>query len=101
MKMGQALGEDVSRLECEYREYRKDIDAALRKGGFDYFPPSYEGRGTSWTNLTGLYPLAIFATDDPRVRATLERERRGFVEGTIRWCPDTQRAIHPYMSSYI
>ncbi len=99
--MGRELGEDVSAILTEREDYARCVDAALAQGGFSWFPPSYEGKGTHWGNLTALYPMPVVPRDDPRVEATMVQARTTFEEGTIRWCPDTQRAIHPYMSTYV
>lgn len=101
----RALGksEDAAKLDDEARQYRAAIDAACKRTGINYFPPSWEGAGTFWGNTETLWPTEVFSPDDPRVTATIEFGRRllggGFIEGTIRWLgmPD---AIHPYMGAY-
>jgi len=95
--------EEAAALRKEADAYRAAIDAACRRTGLDYFPPSWEKVGTHWGNTETLWPTELFPLDDPRVAATIDHARRvhggGFVEDTIRWLgmPD---AIHPYMSAY-
>ena len=104
--------DDAAALSKEAKDYRAAIDAAWRKLGVPYFPPSWEKRGTHWGNTETLWPTPLFAADDPRVAALIEEVRLrhggGYLEGTIRWVsgPDEKRphglpdAIHPYMGAY-
>jgi hypothetical protein len=110
----RALGkiDEAADLLKEADLYREAIDAAWKKLGVPYFPPSWEKRGTHWGNTETLWPTPIFAGGDPRVAALIEEVRRrhggGYLEGTIRWLsgPDAKRphglpdAIHPYMGAY-
>ena len=97
--------EDAAMLGKESQDYRAAIDAAWKRLGVAYFPPSWEQEGTHWGDTETLWPVPIFAKDDPRV-AALDQEVRtrfcgGFVEGTIRWTDGKMHnAIHPYMSAY-
>jgi len=102
-RMAKALRKEGDTREFRqlFEKYKACVEGALRKSGADWFPPSYEGVGTSWGNLTMLHPTCLFEAWDSRVTATLERVRAGFVEGTIRWSPETMRVIHPYMSTYV
>ncbi len=102
-RMAKALGKETDAEEYRrlLEEYKSCIGNAVRKSGADWFPPSYEGVGTSWGNLTMLHPTPLFDAWDSRVSATLNRVRASFVEGTIRWSPETMRVIHPYMSTYV
>ena len=101
-----ALGEsrDAEDFTAAARAYREAIDLAWKRTGLPHFPPSWEAKGTHWGNTETLWPTAIFDVGDPRVRGTIDEVRKnfggGFLEGTIRWCPDRVAAIHPYMSSY-
>lgn len=107
----EALGEKstAAALRHEADLYRQAIDAAWKRTGVAYFPPSWEKRGTHWGNTETLWPTPIFAVDDPRVVALLDEVRTrhcgGFVEGTIRRDATEGKgksidAIHPFMSSY-
>ena len=102
-RMAQAL--EKKNEANEYRQlfqtYRESIENALKKAGADWFPPTYEGVGTSWGNLTMLHPTRLFDPQDERVTKTLDRVRAGFVEGTIRWGEEEKKVIHPYMSTYV
>jgi len=102
-RMAKALGKESDAEEHRqlFQTYKASVENALRKAGANWFPPSYEGVGTSWGNLTMLHPTLLFDPLDPRVTATLDRVRGGFVEGTIRWSPEKMRVIHPYMSTYV
>ncbi len=62
---------DAKELFAEAAEYRKAIDAAVKRAGVDYFPASWEKHGTFWGNTETLWPTELFATDDPRVIATI------------------------------
>jgi hypothetical protein len=96
--------DDAKELLAEAEDYRKAIGAAVVRAGVDYFPPSWEKDGTFWGNTETLWPTELFATDDPRVAATIRQARTahggGFAEGTIHWVGEKEEAIHPYMSSY-
>ena len=100
------LGEqaDAQHYQQEAEAYRSAIDAAWKKTGLAWFPPSWEKAGTHWGNTETLWPTEIFAPDDPRVGASLSEVRQrhggGFCEGTIRWTGSKEPAIHPYLSSY-
>ena len=101
------LGEetDAQKFRQEADDYRRGIDAAWKKTGLAWFPPSWEKAGTHWGNTEVLWPTELFAADDPRVSALLaevrERHGGGFCEGTIRWTGLKEPVIHPYLSSYI
>ncbi len=92
-------------MEREAAAYRTAIDAACKRLGCAYFPPSWEKEGTDWGNTETLWPTPLFSPDDPRVEALIEEVRHrhggGYVEGTIRWV-DTglPEAILPYMGAY-
>jgi hypothetical protein len=95
---------DAKELLDEAADYRKAIDAAVKRAGIDYFPGSWEKHGTFWGNTETLWPTELFAVDDPRVTATIHQARKvlggGFTEGTIHWVGLPEDAIHPYMSAY-
>ena len=95
--------DEADALDREAKLYREAIDAAWRRTGLAYFPPSWEKDGTDWGNLETLWPTAIFAPDDPRVAATVHHVRKevngGFIEGTMQWL-GTKDAIHPYAGVY-
>ena len=103
VRAAEALGEidDEETWRKLAEEYRGTLVELVSNTGVAGFPPSLELQGTDWGNLTGIYPTRLFRPFDPRVSATLAKARRTFVEGTIRWCPETTDAIHPYMSSYL
>ena len=97
--------EDVAFLLEEAAKYRAAIEAAWKRTGVSYFPPSWETDGTHWGNTETLWPTRLFDRDDPRVAASsayLEKEfSGGYVEGTIRWkAQGMEDAIHPYMGAY-
>jgi len=95
--------DEVDALLREAGEYRAAIDAALKKTGLAYFPPSWEKDGTHWGNTETLWPTELFPRDDARVAALVDHVRRehggGYVEGTILWLGQPG-AIHPYMGAY-
>ena len=97
--------EDAAFLLEEAAKYRAAIEAAWKRSGVSYFPPSWETDGTHWGNTETLWPTRLFDRDDPRVTASsafLEKEfAGGYVEGTIRWKGQgMEDAIHPYMGAY-
>ena len=100
------LGEqtDARNFQQEADDYRRAIDAAWKKTGLAWFPPSWEKVGTHWGNTEVLWPTELFARDDARVSALLAEVRArhggGFREGTIRWTGSKEPAIHPYLSAY-
>jgi hypothetical protein len=100
------LGEqtDAQKFQQEAEDYRLGIDAAWKKTGLAWFPPSWEKAGTHWGNTEVLWPTELFAPDDPRVSALLAEVREhhggGFAEGTIRWTGLKEPVIHPYLSAY-
>ena len=95
---------DAKELAADAADYRKSIDAAAKRTGVGFFPPSWEKDGTFWGNTETLWPTELFAADDPRVTATIHQARKvfagGFTEGTIHWIGMKEDAIHPYMSAY-
>ncbi len=101
----RALGDtaDAGDFQREAADYRHAIDAAWKRTGLPYFPPSWERVGTPWGNTEILWPTELFDPHDPRVTALLTEVREhhggGFVEHTIRWT-GAKGAIHPYLSSY-
>jgi len=95
--------DEAEELLQEVKLYREAIDAAWKRTGLDYFPPSWEKTGTHWGNTETLWPTGLFARDDSRVTALITEVRKnhggGFIEGTIQWLGNAD-AIHPYMSAY-
>lgn len=96
---------DVRELESAARDYRASIDAAWKRTGLPYFPPSWENAGTHWGNTEILWPVPVAASDDARVAALSRHVRKeyagGYKEGVIRWvAPKVKPAIHPYMGAY-
>lgn len=96
---------DEKELRTEIENYRKAIDAACEHTGLDYFPPSWEKRGTHWGNTETLWPTELFPRDDPRIEGSIRYVREdfagGFIEGTIQWTgTGNVKAIHPYMGAY-
>ncbi|MEA1952017.1 MAG: hypothetical protein U9N87_11570 [Planctomycetota bacterium] len=106
----KVLGKEDTAQELfeEAAAYRKAIDAAWKRTGLAYFPPSWEKEGTHWGNTETLWPTELFAVDDPRVAALDKHVREdfggGFTEGTIRWLGGTKQGwkhcSHPYMGAY-
>jgi hypothetical protein len=94
---------EAEALSHEVALYRAAIDAAWKRTGLAYFPPSWEKQGTHWGNTETLWPTQVFPPDDPRVAALIQEVRQhhggGYVEGTIRWLGAAE-AIHPYMGAY-
>jgi len=89
----------------EARAFRADIDAAWRKTGLPYLPPSWEKDGTPWGNTEILWPTPVLERDDARVAALSRFVRTeyagGYREGVIRWvAPKVRPVIHPYMGAY-
>jgi hypothetical protein len=103
VRAAEALGEtaDAEQWRRLADGYRAAIARLAKASGARDFPPSLELAGTDWGNLTGIYPTRLFPPFDPRVSATFAEARRTFVEGTIRWCPETRQTIHPYRSTYL
>ncbi|WP_372634506.1 hypothetical protein [Cohnella sp.] len=100
--------EDAAAFHEAFDEYRGCVLGALDRAGADYFPPSYELKGTHWSNIKMIFPFPIVDKDDPRVGATMDRAEQSFVEGVCAWNGQTElildlpmKAIHPYMSTYI
>jgi hypothetical protein len=99
------LTADAAYLNREASQYRAAIEAAWKRTGLAYFPPSWETAGTHWGNTETLWPTRLFEASDSRVAASaafLEKEfTGGYVEGTIRWkAQGMEDAIHPYMGAY-
>ena len=98
--------QDARDLDREIAAYRRAIDAAWKKTGLSYLPPSWEKLGTHWGNTELLWPVPVLDPADPRIAAQSEEVRRrhlgGYVEGIIRWgTPEMEKpAIHPYMGAY-
>ncbi|MCX6620059.1 MAG: hypothetical protein NTY38_03075 [Acidobacteria bacterium] len=97
--------EDARALLAEAASYRAAFDAAWKRTGLPYFPPSWEKEGTHWGNTETLWPTRLFERDDQRVVKSIEHVRRdfegGFAEGIIRWkAKGMEDAIHPYMGAY-
>ena len=95
--------DESEELLKEAKLYREAINAAWKRTGLDYFPPSWEKDGTHWGNTETLWPTELFARDDPRITALIIETRKkhggGFIEGIIQWLGQAG-AIHPYMSAY-
>jgi len=96
--------DDEKRWRTEAQDYRTAIDAAVKRSGLPYFPPSWEKVGTHWGNTETLWPTPLFDRDDARVGALINHVRHefagGYVEGIIRWVGQAEPVIHPYMGAY-
>ena len=102
--------EDAAALLAQANDYRAAIDAAWKRTGLPYFPPTWEGAGSHWGNTESLWPTLLFDRNDPRVTALINFLRNdfagGFKEGTIQskptnTAPDPLKdAIHPYLGAY-
>lgn len=102
-RLGKA--DDALAFEREAKSYRVSIDAAWKKTGLPYLPPSWEKAGTQWGNTEILWPTRVLTPDDPRIGASSRYVRTefagGYKEGVIRWvAPKVRPAIHPYMGAY-
>ena len=104
---GRILGKngDAAALDKEAKLYRAAIDAAWKRTGLAWFPPSWEKDGTDWGNLETLWPSPIFDPPDPRVAATVRHVRKeshgGFIEGIMQWVGiHNKDVIHPYAGVY-
>ncbi len=101
----QVLGraEEAKQWADEAAQYRQAIEAAWRRTGLAYFPPSWEKEGTHWGNTETLWPTPIWPAEDSRASALIQHVRGehggGYCEGIIRWL-GAAGAIHPYMSAY-
>ena len=95
--------EEAVALEKEASAYRAAMDAAMKKNGMAWFPPSWELVGTHWGNTETEWPTHIFPKNDSRVTSLISFLRNdfggGYVEGTIRWM-GVPEVIHPYMGAY-
>jgi hypothetical protein len=99
------MNKEAKDLSREANDYRKAIDAAWKRTGLAYFPPSWEKDGTHWGNTEILWPTPILDPGDARIAALSTHVRKeymgGYVEGIIRWgTPKLKAAIHPYMGAY-
>ncbi|MBM3473748.1 MAG: hypothetical protein FJX75_10810 [Armatimonadetes bacterium] len=103
VRAAEALGEtqDAAAWRSLAEQYRADLLRLIRQTGAPDLPPTLELAGTDWGNLECIYPTPLLPPFDRRVSATFAQARKTFTEGTIRWCPDTQQVIHPYMSTFI
>jgi len=86
--------------EAASEQYRRAIRNNILKRGYDFLPPSYEGRGTHWGNLEVLFPTPVMDPDDYLVENTLRRVESTYREGVMLWSPNTARVIHPYATSF-
>ncbi|WP_413375006.1 hypothetical protein [Alkalihalobacillus sp. 1P02AB] len=112
-KLAQYVGkeEDAATYLAEFKSYKQDVLKALERSGVNYFPPSYELKGTHWSNIKSVFPYPVFDAFDSRVLATMEEAEKTFVEGVCSWDGAEEdmgevielpmKAIHPYMSTYV
>ena len=97
--------EAAKELDRQAAAYQKSIDAAWKRTGLAYFPPSWEKDGTHWGNTEIFWPTPVLEASDQRVAAISRHVRKeymgGYIEGIIRWgTPKLKPAIHPYMGAY-
>lgn len=53
--------------------YLADFRLALERSGSPDVPPSWQGAGNDWGNLSVVWPCGVLAADDPRVAALARR----------------------------
>ena len=64
---------DSARIEFWRADYVKDfLDALARRGAADV-PPSWQGEGRDWGNLTAAWPSGVLAAGDPRCERLARR----------------------------
>jgi hypothetical protein len=54
-------------------QYRDDFVAALARTGQEFIPPSWQGPGHDWGNLTAGWPCEVLPPGDPHLFATARR----------------------------
>lgn len=61
-------------------------------------PPTWEGIGEDWGNLSVAYPCRVLSQDDPRVIATIESARaRSPIPGLVRY--GANDTVHTYLAA--
>lgn len=78
--------------------YRAAFGAALARSGSRDVPPSWQGAGRDWGNLSAGYPTRALAPDDPRLEALARRvwARAG---GTGLVCYGPADSLHSYLGA--
>lgn len=78
--------------------YRKRFEHALDAGGWLRVPPTWEGIGEDWGNLSVAYPCRVLAAADSRVIATVESARaRSPIRGLVRY--GSNDTVHTYLAA--
>jgi hypothetical protein len=65
--------EDSARIESWRAAYRKDFMDALARRGTRDVPPSWQGEGRDWGNLTAAWPSQVLEAGDPRCERLARR----------------------------
>ena len=88
------LSQEVVRSRAAYRtRFEHELDA----GGWLRVPPTWEGFGEDWGNLSVAYPCGVLSPDDPRVVATMESARaRSPIPGLVRY--GAHDTVHTYLA---
>ena len=64
---------EAEQVERTYTAYRSDFENALRTSGSSDVPPSWQGVGRDWGNLTVGWPCAVLEAGDPRLARLARR----------------------------
>ena len=79
-------------------DYRATFVAALARTGQADIPPSWQGIGRDWGNLSVGYPTGVLAPGDRRLATMAERVwRRAGGPGLVSWGPSD--SLHTYLGS--
>ena len=77
--------------------YRADFAAALERSGAADVPPSWQGTGRDWGNLSAAVPCGALPLDDPRMAALARRVWAGSGGAGLAWY-GTPDSLHTYLA---
>jgi hypothetical protein len=91
-------GGEAAEVERSLARYRVEFEAALARTRHPDVPPTWQGGGRDWGNLSVAYPCAALAPDHPRVAALERRIRASSREPGLTWyaSPDS---LHYYLGA--
>lgn len=87
----------AAEVAAERDDYRVTFLAALQRTGHPDVPPSWQGIGRDWGNLTTGYPARLLPADDPRLAALARRVWGGAATGFTTYA--TRDSLHSYAAA--
>jgi hypothetical protein len=87
----------ASEARAAYEDYRSTFIRSLARTGRTDLPPSWQGIGRDWGNLSISYPTGVLPPEDPRIAATARRVWPADGPGLVSYA--RPESLHTYLAT--